>query len=68
MKHQEKLVYGFYCNRKGNEYRVVTDKYSGNDYRVVKVYDDSMKHLLGKTLVRNHGFRYALKKEMDQFN
>lgn len=67
MKHTTSLVNGFYYSKHHNEYKVVVDKYSGNNYRVVAVYEDYMTHLIGKTLTNGHGFRRALKSEQDQF-
>lgn len=66
-RHTTKIVYGYYTNRHGNEYRVITDQYSGGIYRVVDVYDDSMNHLIGKDLRNYHGFRKARKSELPQF-
>ena len=66
-RHTEKIVYGYYTNRHGNEYRVITDQYSGGIYRVVDVYDNSMNHLIGKDLHNYHGFRRARKSELPQF-
>lgn len=67
MKHTTNLMNGFYSSKHHNEYRVIVDKYSGNNYRVVAVYEDYMTHLIGKTLTNGHGFRRALKKEQEQF-
>lgn len=68
MKHTENIMKGFYFSKHHNTYRVIVDKYSGNDYRVVKVYDDCISHLIGKSLRRGHGFKLALKKELNQFD
>lgn len=67
MRHTPKYIKGFYTSKNGYEYRVITDKYSGNDYRVIKVYDECMNHIIGKRLMRYHGFRKALKNELHRF-
>ena len=63
MKHTEKIVLGFYSSKSGREYPVVTDKYSGNNYRVLKGPD----HIVGKTLQSGHRFRRARKSELSAF-
>lgn len=64
MKHKENLVVGFYASKSGKEYKVVADKYSGNDYRVVEVSDEAVKHIVGKSLQNGHRFRRARKEEL----
>lgn len=66
MKHIQNLKAGYYQPKKVI-HKVIVDKYSGNNYRVVKVYEEGMQYLIGRTLSRGHGFRLALKKELDQF-
>lgn len=67
MKHTTNLINGYYSSKNHNHYRVITDKYSGNNYRVVAVYEEYMTHLIGKTLTSGHGFRRAKKSEQEQF-
>lgn len=66
-RHTTKIVFGYYTNRHGNEYRVLTDQYAGGIYRVLDVYDESMKHLIGKDLRINHSFRKARRTELPEF-
>lgn len=67
-KHIERIVKGFYVSNSGKLYRVITDKYSGNDYRVVKTYSPEVNHLIGKRLQSRHTFRRAKVTELDQFD
>lgn len=68
VKRTTKIVYGYYTNRHGNEYRVVTDQYSGGIYRVLDVFDESMSHLVGKNLRIHHRFRRAKMVELPDFS
>lgn len=59
MKHTPRYYTGIYMSKNGKEYKVILDKFAGNDYRVVEVCDTSVAHLIGKSLQRHHRLTFV---------